>query len=132
MADVDSKAGTRGVEVIIEMLAEFAGLVYLKVVAFAHDGIIREPGTEELLRSAMAIGADVVGGIPWIEYTEAEMAEHVRIVFDIAVDNDAPVSMLLDDSGDPGLRTLELLATDAIGRDCIGRALAHHARALVL
>ena len=111
LADVDSKAGTRGVEVLVELRDEFAGLVDLQVVAFAQDGIIREPGTEQLLRSAMAIGADVVGGIPWIEYTEAEMAEHVRMVFDIAVENDAPVSMLLDDAGDPGLRTLEMMAT---------------------
>ena len=132
LADVDSKAGTRGVEVLVELRDEFAGLVELQVVAFAQDGIIREPGTEELLRSAMAIGADVVGGIPWIEYTEADMAEHVRIVFDIAVENDAPVSMLLDDAGDPGLRTLEMMATEAIRRGWVGRALAHHARAMEL
>ena len=60
------------------------------------------------------------------------MAEHVRIVFDIAVDNDAPVSMLLDDAGDPGLRTLEMMATEAIRRGWVGRALAHHARAMAL
>ena len=132
LADVDSKAGTRGVEVLVELRDEFAGLVDLQVVAFAQDGIIREPGTEELLRSAMEIGANVVGGIPWIEYTEADMAEHVRIVFDIAVEKDAPVSMLLDDAGDPGLRTLEMMATEAIRRDWVGRALAHHARAMAL
>jgi len=132
LADVDSKAGTRGVEVLVELRDEFAGLVDLQVVAFAQDGIIREPGTEELLRNAMSIGADVVGGIPWIEYTEADMAEHVRIVFEIAVENDAPVSMLLDDAGDPGLRTLEMMATEAIRRGWVGRALAHHARAMEL
>ncbi len=132
LADVDSKAGTRGVEVLVELRDEFAGLVDLQVVAFAQDGIVREPGTEGLLRTAMSIGADVVGGIPWIEYTEADMAEHVRIVFDIAVENDAPVSMLLDDAGDPGLRTLEMMATEAINRGWIGRALAHHARAMEL
>jgi len=132
LADVDSKAGVRGVEVLVALREEFAGMVDLQVVAFAQDGIIREPGTEALLRESMEIGADVVGGIPWIEYTEADMAEHVRIVFDIAVENDAPVSMLLDDAGDPGLRTLEMMATEAIRRGWEGRALAHHARAMQL
>ncbi|MFV9672529.1 MAG: amidohydrolase family protein [Acidimicrobiia bacterium] len=132
LADVDSKAGIRGVEVLVALREEFAGVVDLQVVAFAQDGIIREPGTEELLRTSMEIGADVVGGIPWIEYTEAAMAEHVRIVFDIAVENDAPVSMLLDDAGDPGLRTLEMMATEALRRAWEGRALAHHARAMQL
>lgn len=132
LADVDSKAGTRGVEVLVELREEFAGIVDLQVVAFAQDGIVREPGTEALLRSSMDLGADVVGGIPWIEYTEADMAEHVRVVFDIAVEHNAPVSMLLDDAGDPGLRTLEMMATEALRRGWIGRALAHHARAMEL
>jgi cytosine deaminase len=132
LADVDSKAGVRGVEVLVALREEFAGVVDLQVVAFAQDGIIREPGTEALLRDSMEIGADVVGGIPWIEYTEADMAEHVRIVFDVAVENDAPVSMLLDDAGDPGLRTLEMMATETLRRGWEGRALAHHARAMQL
>ena len=67
LADVDSKAGVRGVEVLVALREEFAGVVDLQVVAFAQDGIIREPGTDALLRSSMEIGADVVGGIPWIE-----------------------------------------------------------------
>ena len=132
LADVDSKAGIRGVEVLVALREEFAGVVDLQVVAFAQDGIIREPGTDGLLRESMDIGADVVGGIPWIEFTEADMADHVRIIFDIAVENNAPVSMLLDDAGDPGLRTLEMMATEAIRRGWEGRALAHHARAMQL
>lgn len=132
LADVDSKAGTRGVEVLVSLREEFSGIVDLQVVAFAQDGIVREPGTDALLRSSMDLGADVVGGIPWIEYTEADMAEHVRMVFDIAVEYDASVSMLLDDAGDPGLRTLEMMATEALRRGWIGRALAHHARAMAL
>ncbi len=129
-ADVDTKTGTRGVEVLVALRDEFAGVVDLQVVAFAQDGIVREPGTEELLRASMQAGADVVGGIPWIEYTEADMAEHVRIVFDIATEHDADVSMLLDDAGDPGLRTLEMMASAAIRSGWEGRALAHHARAM--
>ncbi len=132
LADVDSKAGTRGVEVLVALRDELAGLVDVQVVAFAQDGIIREPGTEALLRRSMELGADVVGGIPWIEYTEAAMADHVQIVFQIARDHDAPVSMLLDDAGDPGLRTLEMMATEAQRCGWEGRALAHHARAMAL
>lgn len=132
LADVDSKAGTRGVEVLIELREEFAGTVALQVVAFAQDGIVREPGADALLRRSMELGADVVGGIPWIEYTVADMNQHVRTVFDIAVEHDAPVSMLLDDAGDPGLRTLEMMATEALRRGWEGRALAHHARAMQL
>ncbi|MEO5887011.1 MAG: cytosine deaminase, partial [Anaerolineales bacterium] len=40
--------------------------------------------------------------------------------------------MLVDDAGDPGLRSLEAMAVEAIRRGWQGRALAHHARAMAL
>lgn len=40
--------------------------------------------------------------------------------------------MLVDDAGDPGLRSLEAMAVEAIRRGWHGRALAHHARAMAL
>jgi len=131
-ADVDSKAGTRGVEVLCAVRDEFAGVVDIQVVAFPQDGIIKEPGTVELLRRSVELGVDVVGGIPWIEFTESAMREHVRIAFDLAVEYDKDVSMLLDDAGDPGLRTLEMMAVEAASRGWMGRALAHHCRAMQL
>ena len=93
---------------------------------------MREPGAAELVGEAVALGADVVGGIPWIEYTDAAAREHVRRMFEIAVVNDRPVSMLVDDAGDPGLRTLEMMAVNAIEAGWQGRVLAHHARAMAL
>jgi cytosine deaminase len=80
----------------------------------------------------MELGADVVGGIPWIEYTEADVHQHVREIFDLAQEFNKDVSMLVDDAGDPGLRSLETMAVEAIRRGWQGRALAHHARAMAL
>lgn len=131
-ADVDTKARLEGVKALIRAREEFKNIVDIQVVAFAQDGIVREPGAVELVRQAMALGADVVGGIPWIEYTEADIAQHVREVFDIAVEYDKDISMLVDDAGDPGLRSLEVMAVEAIRRGWQGRVLAHHARAMAL
>ncbi len=131
-ADVDGKAQLEGVKALIQARDEFAGVVDIQVVAFAQDGIVREPGAADLMRQAMALGADVVGGIPWIEFTEAAMQRHVDVCFDLAQAFDRPVSMLVDDAGDPGLRTLEMMAVAAIERGWHGRVLAHHARAMSL
>lgn len=131
-ADVDSKARLEGVKALIRAREEFRRTVDIQVVAFAQDGIVREPGAADLLRQAMRLGADVVGGIPWIEYTEADIAEHVKECFDIAVEYDKDVSMLVDDAGDPGLRSLEAMAVETIKRNRRGRSLAHHARAMAL
>ena len=131
-ADVDSKARLEGLKALIRVRDEFRGIVDMQVVAFAQDGIVREPGAAELMHQAMKLGADVVGGIPWIEFTNADAAAHVSACFDLAQEFDKDVSMLLDDAGDPGLRTLEMMAVEAIGRGWQGRALAHHCRAMSL
>lgn len=131
-ADVDRQARLEGVKALLRAKAEFKGIVDLQVVAFAQDGLVREPGAAELLRQAMALGADVVGGIPWIEYTDQAAQQHVDEIFAIAKAFDRPVSMLVDDAGDAGLRTLEMMAVKAIEQGWQGRVLAHHARAMAL
>lgn len=130
--DVDSKARLEGVKALIRARGEFRGIVDVQVCAFAQDGWVREPGAASLMRQAMELGADVVGGIPWIEYTETDIQEHVRGIFDLAQEFDTDVSMLVDDAGDAGLRSLEAMAVEAIRRGWQGRALAHHARAMAL
>jgi cytosine deaminase len=131
-ADVDGKARLEGVKALLKAREEFKDVVDVQVVAFAQDGLMREPGAAELVREAMALGADVVGGIPWIEYTEADIAQHVKTIFDIAQEFDKDVSMLVDDAGDAGLRSLEVMAVETIKRGWRGRVLAHHARAMAL
>jgi len=131
-ADVDSKARLEGVKALIRAREEFRGIVEIQVCAFAQDGWVREPGVDKLMRQAMELGADVVAGIPWIEYTEADVQQHVREIFDLAQEFNKDVSMLVDDAGDPGLRSLEVMAVEAIRRGWQGRALAHHARAMSL
>lgn len=131
-ADIDSKAKLIGLKALLKAREEFAGTVELQVVAFPQDGVVREPGTTELIREAMELGADVVGGIPWIEFTDRDAQRHVDEMLDLAVEYDADVSMLVDDAGDPGLRTLEMLAVGALERGWTGRCLAHHARAMSL
>jgi cytosine deaminase len=132
LADVDAKARLEGVKAVLRAREEFKGVVDIQVVAFAQDGLAREPGAAALMRQAMALGADVVGGIPWIERTDADRAAHVAFCFDLAREFGTDVSMLVDDAGDAGLRTLEAMAVAAIERGWQGRVLAHHARAMAL
>ena len=131
-ADVDSKARLEGVKALIAVREEFRGVVDIQVVAFAQDGVVKEPGADRLMEEAMALGADIVGGIPRIEFTDGDAGEHIAFCFDLAAKHDADVSMLLDDAGDPSLRTLEMVATETLRRGWSGRALAHHCRAMAL
>ncbi|WP_206076202.1 amidohydrolase family protein [Marinitoga lauensis] len=129
-ADVDSKAKLIGVKALLKAKEEFKDKLYIEVVAFPQDGVVKEPGTYELIKEAMKLGADIVGGIPWIELTESDEKEHIDKMFEIAKEFNKPISMLVDDAGDPNLRTLEMLAVKTIKEGWEGRVLAHHARAM--
>src|SRR5262249_38223537 len=131
-ADVDPQARLVGVKALLEARKEFTGRIHLQVVAFPQDGVLRAPGTADLVREAVELGADVVGGIPWIEYTEADARRHIDEMFSIATAFDRPVAMLVDDAGDPGLRTLEALAVKTLEAGWEERVLAQHARAMAL
>lgn len=131
-ADVDPTAGQAGLKALLQAKEEFKDILEIQVVAFAEDGIVRLPGTASLIRQSMEMGADVVGGHPFIEFTDTAAAKHIQEIFAIAGEFDAPVSMLVDDAGDPGLRHLEIIVTHALDFGWHGRTLTHHARAMSL
>ncbi len=131
-ADTDTKAKLEGVKALIKAREEFKGIVDLQVVAFPQDGVVRDPGAEDYIRKAMELGADVVGGIPWIEYTDADMQEHIDRMFALAKEFNKDVSMLIDDAGDPGLRSLEMLAVKTLKEGWQGRVTAQHCRAMAM
>ena len=131
-ADTDTKAKLEGVKALIKAREEFKDAVEIQVVAFPQDGVVRDPGAENYIREAMELGADVVGGIPWIEYTDEDSQKHIDLMFNLAKKYNKDVSMLIDDAGDPGLRTLEMLAVKTIKEGWEGRVMVHHARAMQL
>lgn len=131
-ADTDTKAKLEGVKALIKAREEFRDIVDLQVVAFPQDGVVRDPGAEDYIRKALELGADVVGGIPWIEYTDADMQEHIDRMFDLAKEFNKDVSMLIDDAGDPGLRSLEMLAVKTLKEGWQGRVTAQHCRAMAM
>lgn len=131
-ADVDSKARLEGVKALLKAREEYKGRVELQVVAFPQDGVAREPGAKELVKQALDLGADVVGGIPWIEFTREDEQDHVDAMCAYAKEYNKPISMLLDDVGDGEERTLEMLCKRSIAMGWQGRVTAQHCRAMEL
>jgi cytosine deaminase len=129
-ADVDSVGGLRAVRGLLALRERYRGVADIQVVAFPQEGIVRDPGTDRLLREAMALGADVVGGLPWYERTDEHMRRHIDIVFEIARACDAEIHMLVDDTDDPNARSLEYLAVKTLETGYQGRVVASHCGAL--
>jgi cytosine/creatinine deaminase len=102
----------------------------IQVVAFPQEGIVRDPGAAELMEEAIKEGCDVVGGLPWYEYTDEEARQHIDICFAMAKKHDLDIHMLVDDTDDANSRSLEYLALKTMREGFNGRVAASHCGAM--
>jgi cytosine deaminase len=79
--EVDPIVGLMGMEVMQALKREYAPAIDLQLCAFAQEGILQAPPTETLLRRALEMGADLVGGCP---YNDTDARRHIEIVFALA------------------------------------------------
>ena len=129
-ADVGTIGGLRAARGLLLAREKFGGYCDIQVVAFPQEGIVRDPGAAELLDEAIKEGCDIVGGLPWYEYTDAEAREHIDICFDIAKRYDRDIHMLVDDTDDENSRSLEYLALKTMRENFHGRVAASHCGAM--
>ncbi len=127
-ADVDTTGGLMALKSLLKVKQQFRGAIGMQVVAFPQEGILRDPGTEELLQKSMDLGADVVGGIPWYERTPQESRRHTDIVFQIAKKYNRDVHMLVDDTSDPSAKNVEYLFSKTVREGFQERVAASHCR----
>ncbi|WP_194722891.1 amidohydrolase family protein [Noviherbaspirillum malthae] len=114
------------VEALLEVKRRVAPYLDLQLVAFPQDGLLRSPTAFDNLKRAIAMGVDVVGGIPHFERTMAEGAESVRLLCEFAADKGLRVDMHCDESDDPMSRHIETLAYHANRLGLHGRVAGSH------
>jgi cytosine deaminase len=128
--DVDNIGKLMPLKGLLEVREEYQDVCDIQIVAFPQEGIIKNKGTEKLMRQAMELGADVVGGMPYNEYTYDDSKKHIDIAFQIAKEFNADIDMHIDETDDPDARTLEYLAAKTIKEGWQGRVTAGHTCAL--
>jgi cytosine/creatinine deaminase len=124
--DVDTIGGLTPLEGVLAAAADCADIAEVRTIAFPQEGLLRDPGAYELMEAALEAGADVVGGMPHWERDEAARREHVRLCFDLAERFDRDLDMHVDETDDGGVRTLEMVADEALSRGYLGRVCAGH------
>ena len=129
-ADVGTIGGLRAAQGLLLARERFQSLCRIQVVAFPQEGILRDPGAADLLAEALDQGCDIVGGIPWYEYTDADAREHIDVCFRLAKRRDLDIHMLVDDTDDPNSRSLEYLAWKTLREGWQGRVTASHCGAM--
>jgi len=124
--DVDTIGGLLPLEGVMAAAADCADIADVRTIAFPQEGLLREPGAFELMEAALEAGADVVGGMPHWEVDESSQREHVRLCFELAERFDRDLDMHVDETDDGGVRTLEMVADEALRRGFVGRVCAGH------
>lgn len=114
------------VEALLEVKRRVAPYMDLQLVAFPQDGVLRSAGAFENLKRAIAMGVDVVGGIPHFERTMADGAESVRLLCEFAAEKGLRVDMHCDESDDPMSRHIETLAAQTHRLGLHGRVTGSH------
>src|SRR2546427_7598163 len=106
---------------LIEVREEVREICDVQLVAFPQDGILSFPNGRELMREAMELGCDVVGGIPHYEWTREDGVEEVHLLFELARETGAPIDLHCDETDDEHSRFLEVVAADTIRNGMQGR-----------
>ena len=115
---------------MLEVKKEIAPWVDLQIVAFPQEGILSYPNGEKLLDQAMAMGADVVGGIPHFEFTREYGVESMHIAFDIARKYNKQIDIHCDEIDDEQSRFVETVAALALKYDMGEKVTASHTTAM--
>ncbi len=115
---------------LIELRDEVRDIVELQLIAFPQDGILSFPNGKELMREAMRLGCDVIGGIPHYELTRDDGVAEVHFIFDLARETGKPIDLHCDETDDPESRFLEVVAERTMRDGMQGRVVAGHTTAM--
>src|SRR2546421_312603 len=124
--DVDTIGGLIPLEGVKAAAADCADIAEVRTIAFPQEGLLRDPGAYELMEAALEAGADVVGGMPHWGAGEDAQRGHVRLCFELATRFNRDLDMHVDETDDSAVRTLEMVADEALARGFVGRVCAGH------
>lgn len=96
--EVDPGIGLRGLEGILPLIAEYKWAIDIEICVFPQEGLLNNPGTDELMVAALKSGGRVVGAAP---YTDSDPNGQIDRVFEMAREFDFDIDMHLDFGPDP-------------------------------
>src|SRR5439155_27181648 len=125
--EVDPIVGLAGMEAILPLQREYAWAIDLQICVFPQEGIFKAPGTETLMRQALKMGGQAVGGVP---YNDTDPRAHLDLVFDLAREFDRDVDLHLDFADEADQLLVGEVVDRTVRRGWQGRVVAGHMSAL--
>jgi len=96
--EVDPGIGLRGLEGVRRLVAEYKWAIDIEICIFPQEGLLNNPGTDELMVAALKDGGSVVGGAP---YTDSSPHGQIDRIFEMAREFDVDIDMHLDFGPNP-------------------------------
>jgi cytosine deaminase len=91
--EVDPGVGLRGLEGVLPLVQQYAWAIDLQICVFPQEGLLNNPGTDELLIEALDRGCRAVGGAP---YVDSDPLGQIDRIFELARDYDVEIDLHLD------------------------------------
>ncbi|MFD3944775.1 amidohydrolase family protein [Streptomyces sp. NPDC058579] len=125
-ADVAPAYGLASVEGVAEARERLRDALDVQIVAFPQHGVVRTPGTAELLEEAARSGAiDMIGGIDPIGFDDA-LDEQLDLVFGIAERHGVGVDIHLHDRGEKGMKAMRGIVERTRALSLAGKVTVSH------
>jgi cytosine deaminase len=113
-ADVTIEHGLTSIEALLDVRRRVADVIDIEIVAMCGWPVTGTTGADQraLLRTAMQMGADAVGGVPHLEAITGggTIASATEVLLEIADDYRRPVDLHTDETLDPTADGLERMA----------------------
>jgi cytosine deaminase len=125
--DIDTVVGLVGMEGVLAAKKECRGLVDIQISPYAIRGFEGQPQSEPLLRQALEMGADLVGGVP---EADDDPVAHVDRIFSLAREFGLDIDFHTDQVSAARPFALPYIAEKTMADGMQGRVMASHCRAL--
>ncbi|WP_420102333.1 amidohydrolase family protein [Bosea sp. (in: a-proteobacteria)] len=124
--DVDTEHGLWGVEGVMATRDAYRDIVDIELVAFPQSGLLRRPGTLELMEAAMKAGCEVVGGLDPCAI-DRDPKGHLDAVFGLCQTYGKPLDIHLHEPGEMGLFSFDLIVERTRALGMAGKVTVSHA-----
>jgi len=121
--EVDPRIGLRSFEAIRRLQKDYEWAIDLEICVFPQEGLLNDPGTDELLVRACERGADLIGGCP---YTDSKPHGQIARIFEIARRFDIDIDFHLDFDLDASWMDLEEVCRQTKAHGYGGRVAIGH------
>ena len=96
--EADPRVGLTSVRALTRLKRDYAWAVALQLCIFPQEGLLDDPGCEEVLVEGLESGADVIGGAP---YMDRDSHGQIARIFALARRYDVDIDLHLDFGLDP-------------------------------